>query len=487
MTDVMTPPLVSVIVLNYNGLGFLEPCLTALGRLHYPRERYEVIVVDNASTDRSIPLVRQQFPWVTVVENASNMGFAGGNNAGIRAAAGAYVALLNNDTTVDPDWLSALVEVCEADPLVGACTSKILLMEDRLQLRLETAPFIPSVLGVSGDSRELGVLVGEVAVRGDRAVRPAEFLEGFYGEETIGERRCRWSSGRAVLGLPVSPADRTAGLTLAISSPRPAGAPIVPVSLWVGDEQIAQLATAFEPRVHEVLLARAVLRRARPVIQNAGSLLLPDGSGRDRGAQVRNGQQRFEEDEGQYDRTEEVFAACGAAVLLRRTMLDDIGLLDDDFFMYYEDTDLAWRARLKGWKIMYAPRAVVRHVHCGSSVEWSPFFVFHVLRNRLAMLMKNAPADLVAREWTRFLLPVLIRGAAALLRVRRSRRTTPLWHDLGMRVSVARSLVTALPGLYRKRLAIRGARRIADEAIMRWVCDPDRTGHEEAGSRGEIA
>src|SRR5574337_1680150 len=187
MTDVMTPPMVSVIVLNYNGLDFLEPCLTALGRLHYPRERCEVILVDNASTDRSIPLVRQQFPWVTIVENPSNMGFAGGNNAGIRAAAGAYVALLNNDTTVDPDWLSALVEVCEADPLVGACTSKILLMEDRLQLRLETAPFVPSVLGVSGDARELGVLVCEAAVRSGNVVRPAEFLEGFHGEETIGE------------------------------------------------------------------------------------------------------------------------------------------------------------------------------------------------------------------------------------------------------------------------------------------------------------
>ncbi|PWB82307.1 MAG: hypothetical protein C3F08_00040 [Candidatus Methylomirabilota bacterium] len=474
MTDVMTPPLVSVIVLNYNGADFLGPCLTALGRLHYPRDRHEVIVVDNASTDRSIPLVRQQFPWVTVVENPSNLGFAGGNNAGIRAAAGAYVALLNNDTTVDPGWLSALVEVCEADPLVGACTSKILLMEDRLQLRLEAVPFTPSVLGVSGDSRELGVLVWDAAVRSDRGVRPAEFLEGFYGEETIGARRGRWSGGRAVLGLPVSPDDRTASLTLSISNPRPPGAPIVPVSLWAGDEQIARLATAFEPREYEAPLAPTVLRRARPVIQNAGSLLLADGSGRDRGALVRHGRQRFEDDDGQYDRTEEVFAACGAAVLLRRAMLDDIGLLDDDFFMYYEDTDLAWRARLKGWKVVYAPRAVVRHVHCGSSIEWSPFFVFHVLRNRLAMLLKNAPADMAAREWTRFLAPVLIRSVTSCVRVRNRRRATPLWHDLGMRVRVARSLAAALPALYRKRLAIRGARRVPDEAIMRWVCDPDR-------------
>ncbi|CBE67387.1 MAG: glycosyltransferase family 2 protein [Candidatus Methylomirabilis oxygeniifera] len=477
MMQTLKPPLVSVVIVNYNGLHFLGPCLTSLERLHYPRERYEVILVDNASSDGSIPYVRTQFPWVTIVRNAANLGFAGGNNAGIRAAKGAYLALLNNDTRVDRDWLAALVEVCEADPLVGACTSKILLMKDRLRLRLETDAFTPSGLGVSADSRELGVIVEQAAVRSGDAARPVDFVEGFYGEELVGERRYRWSSGRAILGLPISPDDRALSLVLSVSNPRPSGAPTAPVSLWVGEERIAQFDAAFEPRTYEVPLAEAILRQARQVIQNAGSLLLPDGSGRDRGALVRNGQQSFEENHGQYDRTEEVFALCGAAVLLRRTMLDDVGLLDDEFFMYYEDTDLAWRARLRGWKIMYAPGAVVRHVHCGSSIEWSPLFTFHVLRNRLAMLLKDAPAGMAAREWRQFLLSLLIQGMKLSAHCARGggRRVTPLWQDVGVRARVARSLMMSLPGLYRKRRTIRGAARVGDEAIMRWICDPDRT------------
>lgn len=485
MTQALKPPLVSVVIVNYNGLHFLDPCLTSLERLNYPRERYEVILVDNASIDGSIPCVQTRFPWVTIVRNTANLGFAGGNNVGIRAAKGTYLALLNNDTRVDPDWLAALVEVCEADPLVGACTSKILLMEDRLRLRLETDSFTPSGLGVSEDSRELGVIVEQAAVRGGDAARPVDFVEGFYGEELVGERRYRWSSGRAILGLPVSPDDRALSLVLSISNPRPSGAPIAPVSLWVGEERIAQFDTAFEPRTYEVPLAGTILRQARQVIQNTGSLLLPDGSGRDRGALVRNGQQVFEENHGQYDRMEEVFAPCGAAVLLRRTMLDDVGLLDEDFFMYYEDTDLAWRARLKGWKIVYAPRAVVRHIHCGSSIEWSRFFTFHVLRNRLAMLLKNAPAGMVVREWMRFLLSLLMQGVKlSACHVRGGgHRVTPLWQDVGVRARVVRSLVMSLPGLYRKRRMIQGARRIGDEAIMRWICDPDRTA---CRSEGEI-
>jgi GT2 family glycosyltransferase len=166
-------------------------------------------------------------------------------------------------------------------------------------------------------------------------------------------------------------------------------------------------------------------------------------------------------------------------------MLDDVGLLDEDFFMYYEDTDLAWRARLKGWKIVYAPRAVARHVHCGSSIEWSRFFTFHVLRNRLAMLLKNAPAGMVVREWMRFLLSLLMRGVKLFAHHVRDggHWVTPLWQDVGVRARVARSLMMSLPDLYWKRRMIRGTRRVRDEAIMRWICDPDRTAGRSEGEK----
>ncbi len=107
---------------------------------------------------------------------------------------------------------------------------------------------------------------------------------------------------------------------------------------------------------------------------------------------VRNGLVVQEPDLGQYDREEEVFAFCGAACLLRREMLDELGGFDERYFMYYEDLDLSWRARLRGWRILYVPSAVVRHVHAGSSGEWSDFFIYQVERSRLLMLTKLARA-----------------------------------------------------------------------------------------------
>ena len=77
-------------------------------------------------------------------------------------------------------------------------------------------------------------------------------------------------------------------------------------------------------------------------------------------------------------------------------------MFDDDFFLYYEDTDLSWRLRSLGWRIRYQPAAVARHIHSASSVEWSPLFVFHTDRNRLLMLTKNARAGLAAREVLRY-------------------------------------------------------------------------------------
>ncbi len=462
-------PFVSVIVLNFNGLVFLEACLSSLEQLSYPSGTFEVILVDNASTDRSVPLVRERFPWVKIIQKKANLGFAAGNNVGIRASKGKYIALLNNDTKVDKNWLTELVMVCEEDAVVGACTPKILLFEDRLQIRLKTDPFRPCDLGISRDPRELGVLVEEASVSKGKDERKVEFLEGFYGEERIGEKICRWSMGEAVLSVPVKPEYRRLILQLRLSNPRPRGLHPAPVALYVGESQLAEFKTEYETNVYRLPLEWDVLQHARPVIQNAGSLILSDGSGRDRGAIVRNSQQIFEQDHGQYDRVEEVFAACGAGALYCRRMLEDVGLLDEYFFMYYEDTDLAWRARLKGWKIMYTPHAVMRHVHCGTSIEWSPSFIYHSYRNRLATLLKNAPSLLVFREWTKSLASLLMLGLrVGLQRIFRINNPHLPLH-FRLRARALRSLVLSLPDLYRKRQAIQRTRRVHHDEVMRWM------------------
>ena len=125
------------------------------------------------------------------------------------------------------------------------------------------------------------------------------------------------------------------------------------------------------------------------VINNVGSNLYRYGFGGDRGF--------LERDIGQYDEPADVFAWCGGAVLLRRAYLDDVGMFDEELFLYYEDTDLSWRGRLRGWRYEYVPSSVIRHRHAQSSGLWSPTFRFYTERNRMLVLAKNAPARLAVR------------------------------------------------------------------------------------------
>jgi len=125
------------------------------------------------------------------------------------------------------------------------------------------------------------------------------------------------------------------------------------------------------------------------VINSAGAALYPGGFSGDRGF--------LERDDGQYDTPREVFGFSGGAVVLARELVDDVGLFDERLFLYYEDTDLAWRGRRRGWRYLYVPAAVVRHRHAASTVEGSSVFRYHNERNRPLVLAKNAPAVLAAR------------------------------------------------------------------------------------------
>ncbi|HIP87591.1 MAG TPA: glycosyltransferase family 2 protein, partial [Anaerolineales bacterium] len=120
MVKVEKWPRVTAIVVNWNGLEDTIACLASLAEVDYPS--LEVVVVDNGSTDGSPALLRQRFPRLALLETGENLGYAGGNNVGVRYVLerGAdYVLLLNNDTEVAPGFLRRLVEVAEADPRVG--------------------------------------------------------------------------------------------------------------------------------------------------------------------------------------------------------------------------------------------------------------------------------------------------------------------------------------------------------------------------------
>lgn len=324
-----TCPVVSVVIVNYNGKHYLDDCLHALETQTYPRDQFEVVLVDNGSQDGSVEHVRQHYPWVRLTALDRNLGFAGGNNEGFRQAHGELIALLNNDTVVDRHWLAELVASLSEDERIGMVTSKILFKHDPTR------------------------------------------------------------------------------------------------------------------------------------INNVGLLLYADGHGADRGFR--------QPDAGQFDEPADVFGACGASLLLRRQLLRDVGDFDERLFMYYEDLDLAWRARIRGWNIRYAPRSVVYHVHCGSSGEWSPFFLYYVERNRVLVNAKNAPP----RQAFRVLASFCWRTLRKCFRVLVMKDRTPL--DRAHAMAYLRALASLgleLPLALVKRISIRLLRRNVPDTRFAHLVDP---------------
>ena len=102
-------PFISLLIANYNGKDILDICLPSLKELNYPKNRYEIIVVDNNSTDGSIQFLKKKHPNVKVVQNKKNLGYVGLNN-GLKKCKGEYIYFLNNDITLEKDCLNYLVE-----------------------------------------------------------------------------------------------------------------------------------------------------------------------------------------------------------------------------------------------------------------------------------------------------------------------------------------------------------------------------------------
>src|SRR5688572_13684037 len=153
----------SVIVINWNGRQYLQACLDALAAQQ--GVEFEMLVVDNGSTDGSVDFVRAQFPAVRVVALPDNRGFAGGNNAAAREARGRHLVFLNNDTIVEPGWLAALRHAAD-EPGFALATSRVVYLHD------------PDVIDSAGD----GVLQWGAAFKrfhGTRAPEAARSGEVF--------------------------------------------------------------------------------------------------------------------------------------------------------------------------------------------------------------------------------------------------------------------------------------------------------------------
>ena len=126
----MELPKVSIIIITYNGKQLLEKCLESLFKINY--NNFEVIIVDNNSTDSTIEFITKNYPSIIIIKLDSNKGFAEPNNIGTKTAKGEYFLFLNNDTVVTPNFISSMIKVMELDRTIGICQSLLLKPDESI-------------------------------------------------------------------------------------------------------------------------------------------------------------------------------------------------------------------------------------------------------------------------------------------------------------------------------------------------------------------
>ncbi len=222
----------SIVVVNWNTNDLLGDCLNSIYG-NPPEGEFEVIVVDNASTDGSQDVIKTNFPQVKLIANDQNLGFSRANNQAIRASRGEYILLLNSDTVVSDDALGKMIRFMDEHPEAGVASCTLLLSDGTPQ------PFI------HGKDPTLGYLIRRIL----RMLLKGRFMHDWRGAEVI-------------------------------------------ETDWV----------------------------------------------------------------------------TGACMMVRKRVIDEVGLLDENMFMYFEDNDWCYRMRKKGWKIYYYPFVQITHL-CGRSAD----------------------------------------------------------------------------------------------------------------------
>jgi hypothetical protein len=177
---------VSAVVVSWNTRPLLEACLESLHQ-HGGRRPLEAIVVDNGSTDGTVPMVRERWPAVSLIANQDNLGFSRANNQGIRASSGEWLLLLNSDARLTPGCLDRMVELLEARPRAAAVGPRLVYGDGRWQRW--TAGRFPSLRAAVNHYLFL-----------DRVSAAVPFFEGLYlGRDLRDARPVDWVSGACLL------------------------------------------------------------------------------------------------------------------------------------------------------------------------------------------------------------------------------------------------------------------------------------------------
>ena len=359
----------SVIVLTYNGKKYLDALFASFSAAAVSGFTWEIVLVDNASTDGTAEYVREhlepRFPNLRYIYSQDNTGFAGGNNLGARKARGEYILFLNNDTAITPNFLQNMLG-CIRKTNAGIVGGKLVFYYDFIPVDV-----IPHGGGLTLTSR--------IGINDESWPVDAKFVQHIAHR---GELLYIREPGRLYVPLLQGPGAYT--FTWDITE---GGGTVVCGGHKMSADRGKVILTAAECERHSVTL-----------IQNAGTAVNEEYNGYDIGF--------CEEDHGQYDAPRELEAACGAAMIMRRDVFLTAGGFDDTFFMYYEDVDLSYRVRAMGHRIRFCPEALVRHIHTGSSQEWSPFFMYYVYRNRLLFILKNFSRKDYRRERKQYIREV---------------------------------------------------------------------------------
>jgi GT2 family glycosyltransferase len=341
-------PLVSIIIVNLNGERHLNDLGNSLIEQSY--RNFEIIFVDNGSEDNSCKIWRARFPSSTIIALPYNVGFAEANNIGLRHSRGELIALLNNDTKADPDWLYSLVNAIRYDPDIGAATSKI---------RFWT-PFI--TIEISSEA--------EFFARTDDILSCLKYKKYFadVGNENNGR---------------ISAVKRGNKYEICVKIPADNHHFNIPL-MSVSKQQLVEVKCGHRRKMIKIdssgqeitfPISEQSAALGKYVINNAGSIEGPNHTTADRGFGAY--------DESQFETVEPVSLLCGCACLIRRDALVGRDIFIGEFFAYYEDSELSQRLRHSGFRIIYCPASKVYHKHSSTSVEKSTFWMKYVNRNQI--------------------------------------------------------------------------------------------------------
>nr|WP_298994670.1 glycosyltransferase family 2 protein [uncultured Allomuricauda sp.] len=242
-------PLVSIITINYNESDVTLDLLESARNLTYPN--YEIIVVDNASPNDNPDVIKEKYPEIRLIKSSENLGFAGGNNLGVKEAKGEYLLFINNDTIVPPNFIQPLVETLQTDEKIGMVSPKI----------------------------------------------------KFHWNPTL---------------------IQYAGYT--------------PMNKWT----------------------------------------------------IRNNSIGYhQKDNGDFDEPKETQSIHGAAMMVPKRVVDEVGMMTEIYFLYYEEHDWAEMVKRAGYKIYYQPKTHILHKESVSTGKFSPLKTYYISRNRILFARRN--------------------------------------------------------------------------------------------------